>query len=317
MTTKNYSIDALRVIMAVLVIMIHSTLVIYDKKIGIFILVEGFGRIAVPFFFVVSGFYLEQTLQKDKLSSWLSKIVKMYVVWNIIYLPFQIHLIDAIFDRNIEDLNINNLAFDMIFGYWQLWFLPAIIIGALLINACTSFSSRKLLSLVIVTFISATTLWYLAMNKIINMPGFWANPVSLRNGVFLGFPLMAIGYVLAREKQNHVVTNYLASNKSLTLSILFVICEGVFGYYTHKGFYDFTFSSAILSTCLLAFCLKNPKKIELNIDGSSLSTYLYMVHVIFYLIYVRFTQNALILFAAVLASSWLTAHIIMKAKNTK
>ena len=73
--------------MALVVVAIHTT----EWKLG------GLVRAAVPYFFIVSGYFLFRKLnghQKDDLKTirrWIFRILKMYLIWTAIYLPFTIY----------------------------------------------------------------------------------------------------------------------------------------------------------------------------------------------------------------------------------
>lgn len=316
MKTKNHTIDTLRILMAVLVIMLHSALVLTKRNLVEFILFEGVCRIAVPFFFVVSGFYLESTIKKGNINLWLSKIVKMYILWSLLYIPFQIHLVDAILDKNIDDINFESIPFDMLFGYWQLWFLPAIIMGALLVNTYHS-SNKNILICSIMLFIFACIVSYLTLSGRIVREGFWGTPYALRNGVFFAFPLMTLGYLISKNKEKILVKKHLSSKYALIIAFILVVVESSFYFYTAKGLYDFTISSAIISVCLVAFAVKNPDLLKLNLNGTDISHGLYMVHVGFYLIVSRYIRDFYILFPIVLFLSICLTLVINKMNSIK
>ena len=64
--TRNCSIDLFRLYCAVLVVAIHtSPFMDQNNKLG-FISTQVIPRIAVPFFFIVSGYYYIQNLEQGK-----------------------------------------------------------------------------------------------------------------------------------------------------------------------------------------------------------------------------------------------------------
>ena len=103
-----------------------------------------FTRQAVPFFFITSGFFLKKKMNEKKndtekcvvLKDYLYKIIKMYIVWTVIYLPFEM------FYTIKEKLNIASalkkyLLRVVLLGdnycSWQLWYLLATIYAIIII----------------------------------------------------------------------------------------------------------------------------------------------------------------------------------------
>lgn len=307
MKNKNLTIDNLRVLMALVVVLIHCALVIQHKNLIQFILVEGFGRTAVPFFFIISGFYLEGTISKGNILQWLLKIMRMYIIWSLIYLPFQINLIDALLAWDFRRISFSMIPFNLFFGYWQLWFLPAIMIGAVLIKSLSHCHTGKLLKISICVFMISCTSWYLSIHDIISIH----NPVFLRNGLFFGFPLMMVGFLLSRDNCILHTANFLTSGYALLFASLLIVLEACVNFYTSNAFHDFTFSSAIFSVSLVVFAIRKPKFIPVKINGSVISTYIYMAHVGFYLFLSHFTGDFFILFFEVSMLSMIAVILIV------
>lgn len=79
-------IDLFKVLMTLVVVMIHTTEA-----------APAWFKIAVPYFFLASGFFFfrnwetggEEVRMKER--KWLSRLVVMYLVWTLIYLPFTVY----------------------------------------------------------------------------------------------------------------------------------------------------------------------------------------------------------------------------------
>src|SRR5262245_58513095 len=86
MSNRNNSIESVRYIAAFAVICIHF---FYPKNKELTLVVNQWARFAVPFFFVVSGYFLAERLKNnDKpLVYWryLKKIFFLYIAWQFIY----------------------------------------------------------------------------------------------------------------------------------------------------------------------------------------------------------------------------------------
>lgn len=135
---KQYnSIDAMKFISAVLIIILHtspfasySNLISYGLRNIVTI-------IAVPFFFCASGFILFKKLSlmnnsTDK-SVYFKKYIKrlciMYLIWTAVYLPFVIYGWTENGFSGYELLQyIKRFFFEG--SYSTIWFLPALIVAA-------------------------------------------------------------------------------------------------------------------------------------------------------------------------------------------
>jgi surface polysaccharide O-acyltransferase-like enzyme len=86
MSQRNNSIESLRFIAAFAVICIHY---FYTKDKQVTLIVNQWARFAVPFFFVVSGYFLSEKLKKGDTPKvyfqFIKKLLTLYVAWQIIY----------------------------------------------------------------------------------------------------------------------------------------------------------------------------------------------------------------------------------------
>lgn len=131
MMTKNESysgIDYFRVIAALLIVAIHTSPLVSFNETGNFILTRIIARVAVPFFFMTSGFFLisRYTYNADKLGAFVKRTALIYVAAMLIYIPINIY--DGYFKT---DSLLPNLVKDIVFDgtLYHLWYMPASIIG--------------------------------------------------------------------------------------------------------------------------------------------------------------------------------------------
>lgn len=83
---ENSTIDIVKFLMAILVVGIHTSPFSFNIWLD-----RGFGiitRLCVPFFFATSAYYF--FLRERSLKSYLLRILELYVIWSLIYLPFNI-----------------------------------------------------------------------------------------------------------------------------------------------------------------------------------------------------------------------------------
>ena len=124
-------IDAMKVLMAFVVVSIHTT----DWPL------LGIREVAVPFFFLVSGFFLFRKMtghRKTDLAAirdWTLKILRLYLIWTAIYLPFTVYgyIQDGLSVKQAIAVFFRNLAFlGQNYMSWPLWYLLSMIWGGVL-----------------------------------------------------------------------------------------------------------------------------------------------------------------------------------------
>ena len=124
--TKSYTgIDLFRFVAAFLVIAIHTSPLIRYSEIGDFILTRIIARVAVPFFFMTSGFFLitRYTYDSKKLIAFVKKSAILYGVAIAIYIPFNIYngyfAMDNLYQNILKDIIFNGTLYHLWYLYLQ------------------------------------------------------------------------------------------------------------------------------------------------------------------------------------------------------
>lgn len=206
---KSYTgIDIFRLIAALLVIAIHTSPLSSINETADFILTRIFARIAVPFFFVTSGYFLitRYSRNADKLFKFIKKIALIYSAAIVIYLPINIY--NNYFD--MENL-LPNIIKDIIFDgtLYHLWYLPASIIGAAIAWVLVKKTTYK------TAFVVGTFLYLIGMfgdsyygisENIPILNGFYDLIFQVsdytRNGFFIAPIFFVMGGFLAESSKN-------------------------------------------------------------------------------------------------------------------
>ncbi|QOX62731.1 acyltransferase family protein [Anoxybacterium hadale] len=128
------SIDYFRVVAAMLVVAIHTSPLTDFSGTADFILTRELGRVAVPFFFMASAFFLyrkatDGSLPYDRISRFVKKTALLYGAAILFYLPLNFYSGSAA-EWSSPSAFVKDLLFDGTF--YHLWYLPASILGALL-----------------------------------------------------------------------------------------------------------------------------------------------------------------------------------------
>lgn len=143
-------LDRFRLIAAFLVVAIHTSPLSSYSVEADFFLTRILARLAVPFFFLVTGrFVLAEYLAENKASftpilRYLKKILILYGISILLYLPI------GVYAGHYNELTpfsfLRMLLFDGTF--YHLWYFPALIIGILLLSSLRRFCSLRAVSVV-------------------------------------------------------------------------------------------------------------------------------------------------------------------------
>ena len=128
------SISFFQYLFAIAVILVHSGRLTSYEPLH-FGLKSMLGRLAVPFFIVCASFFLKQSLgNSQKMKAYLVKIVKTYLFWSFVYLPYawlffsSLHLPIYLFPAGVF------VALVYLGMCYQLWYIPAFLLGLFLVN---------------------------------------------------------------------------------------------------------------------------------------------------------------------------------------
>jgi surface polysaccharide O-acyltransferase-like enzyme len=249
-------------------------------------------RIAVPFFFIVSGFFLygdnrEVVLCKTK--KHLNKALIIVVSANVIYLIWNIIKVMVSNESVIEYLKSSFTLKNMIklftlnespFGY-HLWYLSAYLYVLIIFYFITKFNILKLLYYAIPPLL----LILIAGQNTLSTLGFELPIIVFRNFIFVGMPYFLLGNLI-RYKQDYII-NKTTSNYFLILGIIFFTFTTLFEKYildtnnissTTKEHY---FSSFFMIITIFIFLIKNPLLFRNNIletMGNKYSLEIYIIH---------------------------------------
>ena len=238
---KHYNgIDAVRILCAVLVIMIHIPPfgAAYDGTAGAllnFIFAQVLARIAVPFFFVTSGYFLFK--KTGDALPFARKLLRLYAVWTVLYIPFIAR--DLLANEYGPAMDLVLFARDAVFSgsFSVLWYLPAGIFASLLVSVLLRQKMQPgRIVLTALLFYLAGLLAQSWFGLIVPLqsaaPALWSALqkaqlvlCTTRDGLFDAFMFMALGMYIARGKKQF---NALAPLPGLILSLAGLFAEAFF-----------------------------------------------------------------------------------------
>lgn len=208
MERNNYNlIDLLKYICAILVVAVHVNPLKDLSDTANFVVINIFGRLAVPFFFVCAGFFIANKLKQrgdTYLKDYMISLMKTYIIWSIIYLPFGIMWVSQNVDIPIFLYPVALVfAFFNVGTFYHLWYVPALVFSILVTYFYTrKFSLKSLFiwSLILYTIGAAETYnAYLDPSLQAIVASYMDIFFTTRNGIFYGMIFVVIGFIAAND----------------------------------------------------------------------------------------------------------------------
>lgn len=217
---KRYycSVDIAKLICSLLVVCIHtSPLLSFDGRLNSF-LVNCLSRVAVPLFFVFSGFFLfskigDGGIDKGIVLGYIKRIFKLYIIWSAVYFPFTLLAMMKAPGVKGAVYVLLNWAKNMVFsaGYGFLWYLPATAVAVAAVSFLINKGAgiNRIIALGAVLYIIGLCgQSYAGLADMIPFPqcirtaaaDILRFTVTTRNGIFEGILFIALGARLACKK---------------------------------------------------------------------------------------------------------------------
>jgi surface polysaccharide O-acyltransferase-like enzyme len=272
--------------MAIFVIAIH-THPLENVKSGFFLdLYNLIVSTAVPFFFISSGFLISNKIENpdnvEKIWEYLIKIIKLYLIWTLIYMPLTVY--DYV--NNNRSFFWNILAFirglffiGEHYNSWILWYLLSLIYSTLLTGILLKFKVKiktiYFVSVLLFVFGNIMSIWankYGSLSYSVQKLMKYYSYIFGNGRLFTGMFYFITGIIISKYK----------FDISIMLSIGFMLFFG--NIFVHELYSSI--SIAVLS--ILIFLLIVTINIKDNIIFKKLratSTIFYFMHLIFLSIY--------------------------------
>lgn len=279
------SISFFQYLFAIAVILVHSGRLTSYEPLH-FGLKSTLGRLAVPFFIVCASFFLKQSLgNSKKMKAYLVKIVKNYLFWSFVYLPYawlffsSLHLPIYLFPAGVL------IALIYLGMCYQLWYIPAFLLGLFLVNQLVKHLGMVWTGLI--TFLLycwgliETYSAYLDTTSLLKGYQLYSNLFfTARNGLFYTPIFIYMGYYL--YDHFHAQTFRIHRWQKLALSFGLLCLEGII-IFQHQGIdKNFFFLLPFVTVYFVNACLRSSflKSYDLQYL-KQLSIALYFSHPIF------------------------------------
>lgn len=322
--SKKINLDLARLLAAFLIVSIHtSPFVKINKSFDIFF-TRILGRVAVPLFLMITGYYLLEKSLKDKkiLKDYTKKILKIYLFCILLYLPLNIYT------GKLKTINIVTIIKDILINgtVYHLWYFPALITGLwLTYYLIKKLGTKKTFLIVIILYLIGLlgdSYYYLVIRNSL-IKNFYHYIFTIcdytRNGLFFTPIFIYLGYKIKKAKQNKSKNTL----KIPLFSILMTLEAALIHYYNiekHDSMYLFLIPLMYyLFTTLIEKSKTENKKLR------KIATGIYIFHPLF-IVGIRMIakilklekiliENNLILYIAVCLSTFVFMLVIEKIKE--
>lgn len=329
MKKSYYLIDIFKIIFAFCVVSIHTEMFQDNINIVQYILNHALFRLAVPFFFVCSGYFLGCKINKTDNIIEKKAIIKKYIVrlsimfgfWLLIGLPRQVY--------DLRDMSgsliIKTLIKKTIFYPWgALWYILAVIVSVVIM---IPFIKKNKIKIAVILGIAlyffaliCNNYYFLVENTFIEVivNKYMQLCISARNGIFVGLLFVSIGIWLSEN------INKIKLSKAITVFVIsyFILLIEIFIVYGKKTLDDnalfISFITLIPSMLtILLMCSKNAK-VNWNTEVlRNYSTGIYLMHrpILDVLYLANINLNCYESFIIVITLSLLMLTILYKVDN--
>ena len=295
------NLDLFRFLSSIIIIVLHARpffTVSYEIDMAINNII---GRICVPFFFFISGYFAAKQEQKkpDYIRSYIRSMIPVYLLWSAVYLPWSLSLA-APYIQQVSGLlctiglptAIQNLLLLLLVPlavivallysgvYYHLWYFPALLLSMLVLRWWKrKYSLRGLLTVSFVLLLfGATETYYGFCGQFFQslLHYYYAVFFTTRNFLFFALFYVTLGYWMGKQEQPASSLCFL----KLLLSIAALVGEGMLLQTTQRLDSNILLACVplvyYLFSCLLYTNIHVPQLSE--IPFRAISKYHYLVH---------------------------------------
>lgn len=269
----NYCMDFIKGIACICVIFMHCE---FPGLLGRN--VQCVSRFAVPFFFMVAGYYCyrqgENCNKEEKLKRAFKKIKNLGV---IIVAAVIIYASYAIVMEGMPEITYYNIRNFVLFNYLSIiaspmWFLFALLYDHILYAVVDIFNLHKLAYISIPVF----AIVYVCLAQIAYLDGLTIEKMFYRNFLIEGFCFFMLGNFIHLYQSRIKINNMLLIITIIICSLLCIAERDFMG--RDFGVNIVTFPQVI---AMFLYAVKNPKKFKGNLlqrVGTKLSKFIYLLH---------------------------------------
>jgi serine/alanine racemase len=261
-------LNIMKLLMAFFVMVVHFSPFKTIDPLLHFISIHGFPRIAVPFFFLCSGYLLSEAgkISQERLKKTLKKLVSLYLFWTLLHLPLIMIELSHFASNEPSWISLTrNFLFEG--SFLHLWYLLASIIGLVIITSLLKWFSIKtvaLISLVLFIFGVLGDSYYgfsvglRGLSEVMNILFLFIR--TTRNGLFFAPIFLVLGMML-KKTPIHV------SNPLLTLLLVMALIISTVEILWLRSLFwarDYNLTFSILPLSLIVFMISLQVKVTFD-----------------------------------------------------
>lgn len=347
--TEFIAVDFFRLVFAIGIVALHLGPLRDISKLGSYFLTHVLTRLSVPFFFLVSGFFLQKKIHDgQKIKRYVVRLLQLYLIYTVLYLPQIIAGYIKSGGSWIHNLWMFVRDFLIVGPYWQLWYFMGIIVAVVLLYLLKhtfQLKNRHIAVIVLVLYVIGTIgdayiqplqeringlpvseLVHLDKNYLLLWLYFTVFGTT-RNGIFFGLPYVFFGCWIAESKDKIPCKNYL-----LPATPFFLVMSGE-AFMVHEifGATDNNMLFALLPTAIFVFlwilsidCKKTDRNLQLAKHLRCVSVLYFGLHKWIEFYFVSFPAkvlgvelHSLVRFALVVFLNLVAAEIILRLADLK
>lgn len=291
---RNIGIDVLKYLCAFMVICLHTS---FRGKTT----VDALARIAVPLFFIITGYYYTRVREQNRTHSQLKKILFLTILSNACFLLLDIvtallssGTVSSVFTpwTNMETV-LKFILLNERPGWAHLWYLGALLYALILFSWLFKINKREKMYILIPILLCAN----LILGNYSTLIFGQTIPIAFsRNFLLMGLPFLMLGDCLYKYQSTIKIGNktlfiILILSMMTTQIERFILAH--FGAYQNK---DFFISTGFLATALFLLANNNPTRFRFRLLtkigtlGKNLSLNIYILHPVIILIVTIFVE---------------------------
>ena len=263
---KQYRcIDLAKFVGAILIIILHTAPFSSYSKVLTFGVRNIITIIAVPFFFIASGFMVFKKLeaieeQKDKnayIKKHIKRLIVMYLFWSAVYFIFV--LLDWILN-GFTIINLLEYCKDFVFegSFSTIWFLPALIVATLIVFLLRKKFSYKTIFFISLPIYLVTLLGSSYYGLALQIPVisnlyeiYYSFFDTIKNGLCFGFIYVALGALIGQFESKL----YISKTKNILLIIVCFVLLAIEAFVVAHFNWNIKGSDTILMLVPLSFLI--------------------------------------------------------------
>ncbi|SHF33436.1 Surface polysaccharide O-acyltransferase, integral membrane enzyme [Vibrio gazogenes DSM 21264] len=274
MYNRNLTLDIFKIVLALMVIGIHSNFLNELTTEGYYLITAGIFRIAVPIFFIINGYYFISIASTDKLLQWSKRVAILYLFWTIFYAYFWMKPLTLNF------IGMMTVVETLIVGYHHLWYLVGML-GAGLMTYVFRERTRTGAQLALLCFVLGVMVQYIGNYHL--MSSTFADRLfnigfTHRNFLLLGFPFFYIGFFI---RKHQLFAKIPTSTLLIAALIGIVLLLGESWYNLNQpsrtGVFDNYLSLIWVCPALFLLAMRS-QRTTTNKHLAHLSTAIYLIH---------------------------------------